>query len=1039
MAATIIISAVDNYSRQLNDTRRSINNISRDIALNRQEALKSDAANKAALLTKNKELAAEKAVLTARAQKLALQRRTSYESRRASRQVLSDLSAIRRGLEQVNHSYGILREYVFAIGTRFVIQGFRGAIEAATEVDSLRSTLTALLGDVDLANQRLARFRELAKLPGVTFRSAVRASIDFEAMGRTAAFAERAVVALGNAGALAGENIEVSMQRATLAISQIIGRGQLEQEELNQLREASRLNLVAIQREFGTADAETIRYQGIGAEEFVERFISALERLPKASADASANVFNNFSQAIRQLSATFAEEFLPELTKAIQQLTTTIETSEELRKEIQGLGQDVANAINIISKFDLRNLFSDIRLGLAGIALQKFGDFLFGFRDDVVKTNHEIEDLIATFKSVPKEASKVSRYVARVGAALKLLGTGFIALSGIRFVYRFFNARTEAQRLTKSIESLKNEIDTLQRSFTVTGESIPNFADKINSLEIARATLNVQNLRTELDELQTTLSIVRNRSGSALSLINVQDDSLLSIQELKRRLAEYEKNAESLGTLDHLRVRFIESIIRQRQRESELIDAINSGQETLHALSRRGELPLIEQVELLNRFRQEQDAIVLNEKATEAARQAAAATIANIDRERYRLYALITENLKADNAEKTKSVALTDQQLQAEQELFSHRLRLLGLTNRQAQIEREQASERDLQQQEAAQARAKSNRELIDQYQRQQVAARTSSAQFEAQATEDARRTGGFVGIVFTRLGETIGDAFQEAARRAKQAFDDIYDAGRDLRSDLEFRLGEGQERAEQREQGVFDAPPQTPNLDTLRQEARTQGVEFLRRIHRIEINEIRRSVEERERVYERYYQNLANLAIDALFGRVRDIREFAQRVAEELLSNIVRVQIVERTAAAQRAAIDAAVNNSKITNLLRVAGVDTQVANIQIANAQRVAAAQQAAIANVPTIPGIPAIPNLNLPALGDIATGGVGALSVASLLFPQEFKNLFTGIRTTIGEGFEGFTDFLGSLNLQFPDGTSRKVVARSTASRRGRVHAR
>ena len=75
------------------------------------------------------------------------------------------------------------------------------------------------------------------------------------------------------------------------------------------------------------------------------------------------------------------------------------------------------------------------------------------------------------------------------------------------------------------------------------------------------------------------------------------------------------------------------------------------------------------------------------------------------DAEILRIRQQITTPTQQETESKRETVALTQHQLDADRSLFSHRLRLLGLESRQEQIRREQASEQDLQCQEAVAAR----------------------------------------------------------------------------------------------------------------------------------------------------------------------------------------------------------------------------------------------------------------------------------------------------------------------------------------------
>ena len=72
--------------------------------------------------------------------------------------------------------------------------------------------------------------------------------------------------------------------------------------------------------------------------------------------------------------------------------------------------------------------------------------------------------------------------------------------------------------------------------------------------------------------------------------------------------------------------------------------------------------------------------------------------------------------------------------------------------------------------------------------------------------------------------------------------------------------------------------------------------------------------------------------------------------------------------------------------------------------------------------------------------ASGGGTAIGIAALLFPNEFRNLFSEIGNSLSEGSEIIKQAGPNIGtLRFDDGTARKVTSRSTQSGYGRKHFR
>ena len=216
--------------------------------------------------------------------------------------------------------------------------------------------------------------------------------------------------------------------------------------------------------------------------------------------------------------------------------------------------------------------------------------------------------------------------------------------------------------------------------------------------------------------------------------------------------------------------------------------------------------------------------------------------------------------------------------------------------------------------------------------------------------------------------------------------------------------------------------------LERDRIQARTEGLAFIRRIFRANLRDEEADLEEslnrQFQQYEKAYRRIGDVAVDALFGRIQNIREFALGLIEEIVRGLLRVEISERITAARTLAIDTAVTNARIANQERLQAAIANSQNIQLQSAAG-------------------GLPIGNLPGLGSGSlTGGLGALSVAGLLFPNEFSNLGQGIGQIFSRAARAVTQSDGNINVDigdirflFDDGTSRKVSNRRTLNVRRR----
>ena len=937
-AAIITIDAQDEYSDELNKTRRRLNDITQQIAHNTQASLRSDAAAKASILTRNKELRAEKAVLSAEAQRLTLQRKIASQHRRTSTQIQGDLRATRRAIDSVNRSYRLLQGFIISRGIGLGIDFGRGIFDAALRFDTLRNTVISLTGSVTEANRRLEIFRDLARLPGISFEGAARAAIFFQTANIEISQSIRLLKALGNVAALSGQKVE----DLSFNVSQLITQGTFNQRDYREL-----LNRAQIAAQlFGSSSADEVNKaldrSGLSIAEFI---IQKLETAPTASADAASNVFNNFQIAIQQLSAEIGALALPKLTEQVRELTTYIQNNTEtIVKRFEGVINLVVGAVDrLINNF--RDFTRLLRSGALFFGLSKLSRLLSG-------VGERTADFAIRMHSIKPAVSQALLSLNTLLTAFSYLSFAATAVTGAFALIDFIRLVTGSRQVSSEVSKLATEVDKLTEGYKQLDSASTNANRSINLVGSGHDPVTAE-LTQRLQQLQAARVDIQN-----------------TFKDLRSRF-----RVAGAETLEDLRA----EITRRRD--------LTSGTNNRNLLK-------IQESQL-----SEINTLIKTQAELESSVAEIRKRIANVTK---------TEELPAKKA----VVEATKDQIAAENTLFSHRLRLLGLENRQRQIEREQASERDLLAQEEQQRLAETNRARIQEFQTQQVLQRNQTALArEQQRIQDRLNTQAF----WRNVGDRIENAYDRGIRGAKEFFDFVREQGRDL----EFRLGEGQFRNVQREQEVFNTPTQTPNLETIREDAAQQGRDFLRRIQKQEERDLRRSIEERERLYERYYQRIGDLAVDALFGRIRSVREFVLRLSEELLRGLIRTEIIERTSAARKIAIDNAVANAKIANI------------------QRVSTAQQAAAAQVPAIPGIPQLGNLG--GLGNLLSGGAGALGVASIIFPNELNNLFAEIGNTLSNISESEpVERTKETIIQFPDGVAKKVGQQIVRANFGIVNA-
>jgi len=201
-------------------------------------------------------------------------------------------------------------------------------IKAAADMDSLKRGLTAVAGSSEEAQKQLVRLKEVAKLPGLGFKEAIQGSISLQAAGFSAQLAERSLKAFGNALATVGKG-KADLDGVGLALSQIASKGKISAEEINQLAERVPQIRAAMKAAFGTADTEVLQKAGIGAQEFTEKVVRELEKLPQVTGGVK-NAMENLSDAVNQSAVRIGEKLLPTVEAVLPKLESMVGVAADL-------------------------------------------------------------------------------------------------------------------------------------------------------------------------------------------------------------------------------------------------------------------------------------------------------------------------------------------------------------------------------------------------------------------------------------------------------------------------------------------------------------------------------------------------------------------------------------------------------------------------------------------------------------------------------------------------------------------------------------
>lgn len=371
------------------------------------------------------------------------------------------------------------------------------ATRNAVTLDSLQRGLTAITGSAEEAGRQLTRLTEIAKLPGIGFQEAIQGSIRLQAVGFSAEKAEKALVQFSNAIALTGGGRE-ELDRITVQLGQLSAKGKVLSQDLKPIIEAGPAVGRALKEAFGTVNAEDIQALGLSSEEFLDKLLNQLGKLPRAAAGLR-NTFDNFTDAVFRATASIGQAILPVLTRFIEfaepAITKLAAAFKELPAPLQtlvvlfgGLVAAAGPALFIIGQFStgIGGLLSALaRLHTLGLLPTIAGFQLLG------KVMQGTASLAAgQAATTAAAAAGWAALGGAVTAAIAVLGIATVA------IISYVNSQKEAVKIGKEqIAATEAQIETLEDQIKFVnslGKGVERTADEQERLTEIYASLNTQ-------------------------------------------------------------------------------------------------------------------------------------------------------------------------------------------------------------------------------------------------------------------------------------------------------------------------------------------------------------------------------------------------------------------------------------------------------------------------------------------------------------------------------------------------------------------
>lgn len=399
----------------------------------------------------------------------------------------------KRGLKSASRDLRRFASQTQSIGTKLttglsVPLGGLGlaAIKAAADFEKLESILKATTDDASTIQDQLQSLRKISEAPGLGFEQAVKGSARLQALGYEATQAEKIISEFGNAVARSGGGA-AEFDGVSLALGQIISKGKITAEEINQLNERIFEIRPALIDAFGTADTEALQKLGISSEEFVEKITEQFAKLDRVG-PTLLNSFENAGIAIRL--------FLNDIGKEVLKVIPVREALNSLGDFLQRLSDRFTTLSGptkktIIQIAALAAAIGPVILGVSALAAG-FATFL----NPIGLTVAGIAALAAGFIALYNNNESFRNAVQKLGAYLKIAFLGLVIAvkdtfneiaPSIQRIINFANAlRLSFKKLAKDALI---ELGPLQSFFPSLGDLAIGSLKSLNGFRVALITI----------------------------------------------------------------------------------------------------------------------------------------------------------------------------------------------------------------------------------------------------------------------------------------------------------------------------------------------------------------------------------------------------------------------------------------------------------------------------------------------------------------------------------------------------------------------
>lgn len=434
---------------------------------------------------------------------------------RAAGQFGRSLGALGNSLRSVGQGLASVgATLAFSVSAPLVALG-ASIVNAATRLDSLQRGLRTIAGSSQEASEQLERLTRIAKLPGIGFEEAIQGSIRLQAVGFSAAEAERSLRQFSNAIALTGGGRE-NLETVTVQLGQMAAQSKVLAADLKPIINAAPAVAVALREAFGTVRSEELQELGISSKEFISILVAQLERLPRAAAGAR-NSFENFRDELFRAAATVGTVLLPALTRLVEVagpiVTTLANAFAALPVPLQVIVVGFTALLAIVGPVTF--VVGQLTLGI--------GRLLVGFAElnatGILPTIASLRALTTSTLSAAAAQRTLAATTALVSGGIGLVLT---AIAAVVTGFALYNAFQK-----DSITLSREQVDALSDQITGLREQ----AKFVNSLQVG-----VQRTADEQQRLLDIYSDLNRAAKIRITSITDEEQRLHALREELQRL-----------------------------------------------------------------------------------------------------------------------------------------------------------------------------------------------------------------------------------------------------------------------------------------------------------------------------------------------------------------------------------------------------------------------------------------------------------------------------------------------------------------------